>query len=150
MENRQQQLDTFFDQYAARMNNALGDEPVVDVDATVAAFADCFIEASPKGVQCGQNDDQFREAIPKGLAFYRSIGTQSMEIRTKTITVLDDYHCLVRVAWQAVYHTADDRRDVIDFEVIYFVQVIDTEPKIFAYITGDEEQTYKDHGLVPE
>lgn len=150
MENTKQKLEQFFDEYAARTNRALGDEPVVDVDATSAAFATTFLEASPKGVSCGNNDDEFRKAIPKGLEFYRSIGTKSMNIITKNMTQLDDFHWMVKVHWEAHYQKSDGAKNVIPFEVIYMTQVIDEAIKIFCYITGDEEQMYKDHGLVPE
>lgn len=148
MANMNAQIDHFFNEYAARTNHALANPPVVDVNAATAAFAPYFVEASPKGVNGGANDDEFRKAIPKGFAFYRSIGTQSMKITDKTVTPLDDFHWMVKVHWQAAYEK-EGKKDVINFDVIYFLNGTDNDLKIFAYITGDEEQTYKDHGLVP-
>lgn len=143
-------LDAFFAQYEARMNRAVGDTPEVDVEASAGAFADCFVEASPVGVSCGKNDEDFRAQIPKGFEFYRSIGTQSMQIRSHEITALDEFHHMVRVHWKAFYVKKDKSEQTVEFDVIYFVQLIGDDPKIFAYITGDEEKLYRDMGLTPE
>jgi hypothetical protein len=143
------QIETFFDAYAERFNKALGANPTDDVEGTINAFADCFIEASPLGVSCGQNDDNFRAQIPKGNAFYRGIGTQSMKIHALNITPLDDYHVQAKVHWQADYKKKDGSKDTIDFDVIYFLQVLEGTPKVFAYITGDEQKVYKEKGIIP-
>ena len=144
-----EQIQQFFEAYAARTNRALGDDPVVDVDGVTGSFADSFIEASPNGVACGKNDDQFREVIPKGMEMYRSIGTKSMRILSLDIIPLDDYHTQVKVHWEAFYEKKDGNTLTIDFYVIYFLQTLNGPPKIFAYITGDEQKVYQDYGLVP-
>jgi hypothetical protein len=82
-----------------RGSTALGDNPVVDTEATDGAFAECFIEASPHGVNCGKNDAQFRMVIPQGYASYRSIGTKSMKIISLMTTPIDDLHWMVKVEW---------------------------------------------------
>ena len=150
MENMEQKLRAFFDEYSTRTNRALADPPQVDVEATTSAFADCFIEASPLGVNCGKNDEDFRQAIPKGLEFYRSIGTKAMNIASLKVTPLDDYHWQVNIHWVADYRRQDNSEETIEFDVIYMVQVITDQPKIFAYITGDEEKTLRDRGLIPQ
>ena len=149
MENIDQKLEEFFAEYEARMNKALGAIPEVDVEATAGAFADCFIEASPLGVTCGRNDEQFRTVIPQGYEFYRSIGTKSMRIDSLTVTALDDYHSLAKVHWLALYTKKDGSNLTLDFDVIYLVQTIDDKPRIFAYITGDEQKAYQESGLIP-
>jgi hypothetical protein len=150
MINHTTQLDKFFADYEARMNRALADVPQIDVEAAADAFMDCFLEANPAGVTCGQNNEEFRERIPKGMAFYRTIGTKSMTITSTEVTPLDAYHTMVRVHWKASYQKKDGSEDSLLFDVVYFVQTLNNTPKIFAYITGDEQQMYKDHGLVPE
>lgn len=141
-------IERFFNAYAARFNAALsGDE--VNIEGTVKAFASCFIEASPLGVHCGANDAALREAIPKGYTFYRSIGTQSMKIEDKEITILDDYHAMVKIHWVAAYAPAGRAPFTISFDVFYFLQHIKEDLKIFAYITGDEQRVLKEHGLIP-
>lgn len=143
----EQKLKEFFSQYAARFNEALAGR--IDVEATVAAFADCFVEANPTGINCGQNNKEFREVIPKGYQFYKSIGLASMTILSDTVTLLDDLHAMVKIHWQARYTRKDNKPDeLIAFEVTYFLQLRNGTPKIFAYITGDEQKVLREHGLV--
>jgi hypothetical protein len=141
-------LEDFFTEYEARTNRALSATPDVDTEAIAQAFADCFIEASPNGINCGKNDEQFRAVIPQGFAFYRSIGTKSMRVDSLRITHLDDYHSMVKVYWDSRYTKKDGIEEAIEFNVIYFLQMIDTEPKIFAYITGDEQKAMQQRGLI--
>src|SRR5690606_33708561 len=109
----QQQVQQFFAEYEARTNRALGDPPQVDADAAVGAFAECFIEASPTGVICAQNDDQFRGMVEQGYDFYRSIGTQWMRIRSLDVTLLDDFHAMAKIHWEALYKKQDGSEDTV-------------------------------------
>ena len=111
-------------------------------------FSDCFIAANPGGVICGKNDEQFRLQILQGFEFYRSIGTKSMTISGLTVTALDEFHVQARVSWQADYIKKDGSGVRIDFDVIYMLQTIGKRPKIFAYITGDEEGALRERGLI--
>jgi hypothetical protein len=150
MADNQQKIERFFDDYAARMNGALGESPSVNLEEVAGQFADYFVEASPVGVTGGANGAEFRAMIPRGYEFYRKIGTQSMNITGRQITVLDDFHWMVKVHWKAEYLTRAEKRDTIEFDVIYFVQILknDDTPKIFAYITGDEQRIMREHGLI--
>jgi hypothetical protein len=141
-------ISQFFDDYAKRFNEALsGAEP--DVENTIASFAPCFVEASPVGIICSKNDERFKDAIPRGYDFYKSIGTQSMKICSQVITVLDDLHAMVKIHWQSLYVKQTGNKEEIGFDVHYFVQVKDEQVKIFAYITGDEKKLLDERGLVP-
>ena len=142
-------LAEFFAEYEARTNRALADPPRLDVEATAKAFADSFVGANPNGVMCGTNDAGLRDVISKGFEFYRSIGTKSMKIASLTTTPLDECHAMVRVHWEAFYKKKDGSDEVIDFDVIYLLQTTGDGPKIFAYITGDEQKVYKERGLLP-
>ena len=147
---RNEAIEAFFKAYAARMNNALGDQPKDDIDGTVSAFADFFVEASPTGVVGGKNDDEFRAKIPQGNAYYRSLGTQSMTIEKLEVTPLNDQHAYARVHWKAIYKKPDASTIPLEFEVIYFLQMLNDTPKIFAYIAGDEYGMYEKNGIVPQ
>lgn len=142
-------IESFFAEYERRTNQALTDDPVVDVEATAGVFTDCFIESSPKGVMCGTNDAKFREQIPKGFEFYRSIGTKSMQIQSINITAIDEMHSMVKISWRAHYVKKDSSELDLDFDVIYFVKSEGGKLKIFCHVTGDEEKAYKDNGIVP-
>lgn len=140
-------IERFFEAYGAQFARALADPPEIDVEATAGAFADCFIEAGPRGVSCGRNDDTFRAQIPQGYAFYRRIGIRSMAIVMFVPSQLDERHWGVRVRWLAEYDHGG-RTGELEFEGVYFVQMTGAGPKIFAYVTGDEEGELRALGLL--
>ena len=141
-------IDHFFKDYEKGFQDALRGGKV-DAEKVAAGFAAYFIGANPKGVMGSPNDDKFKTEIPKGYERYISIGTKSMKIGEKSITLLDEWHAMVKVHWLSEYLRKDGENVSIDFDVIYFLQKIDGPPKIFAFIAGDEEQVMKDHGLLP-
>ena len=139
---------TFFDDYAKRFNEALqGSKP--DVEKTVASFASCFVESNPNNIICNKNDETFKAAIPQGFDYYRSVGLQNMKICSKAITIIDDYHAMVKIHWQSLYVKQAGNKEEIGFDVHYFVQVKDNAVRIFAYVTGDEKKLLEERGLVP-
>ena len=83
-----------------------------------------------------------------GYSFYRQIGITSMEIRSKAIVLLDDLHAMVRVLWRSNLVPRDKGRGYIDFENIYFTQSLEGDPKVFAWITGDEQDVLREHELI--
>lgn len=103
MEISEDDIQSFFDTYETTFNDSLLGEP--DVEMITSCFANCFLEASPKGIICGENDDKFREAIPKGYTFYRSIGVTAMKIISKEISTLDSLHTMVKIRWKMMYKT---------------------------------------------
>ncbi|WP_119080782.1 hypothetical protein [Chitinophaga alhagiae] len=138
-------LQAFFAAYEQRFNDVLA-SGATDVEATAGAFADYFVESSPRGVMGGKNDEKFREMIPKGNEFYRNIGTLSMKIGSLDITQLDNLHAVAKTHWKAGYKNNIN----IAFDVFYMVTLAGGEPKIFAYVTGDEQKVLQEHGLVPK
>jgi len=144
-----EQIDTFFDAYARRFNAALQDKEQ-DVEGTAASFEACFLESTPGKVICSRNDDAFKAAIPAGFRYYRSTGLQSMKIGSKTLTPIDELHTLIKIRWQALYIKKEGSKAEIGFDVHYLVKVAaDGMPRIFAYITGDEQQLLEAHGIEP-
>ena len=143
---KNEEIKQFFKVYEERFNKALaGDD---DIAGTAGAFAACFIGANPNGVMCGSNNEDFRKNIPAGNAYYRSIGTKRMQIKHMDIMSLDEIHYSARVSWHSEYERKDGREISIDFDVIYMLQYIGNSPKIFAYITGDEQAELQKHGLI--
>ena len=147
MNSAQSAIDTFFQEYENRFNLVLQNEEVQPED-TASAFAEYFVEAGPQGVMGGKNDETFLAAIPKGNAFYKSIGTKSMRVRNKTIIPIDPLHVMVKVHWSSEYERKDKKQVTIDFDVTYLLQLREKGPKIFAYITGDEQKVLKEQGLI--
>lgn len=140
-------IEDFFNQYASTMNSALfGDTP--DLSAVTRSFSDFVVGANPQGVMGGRNDETFRNSITDGIEFYRRIGIISMNIMSKEVTVLDDFHAMVKIYWKSFYGN-ESHSGEISFEVVYLIQVLDRSPKIFAFVTGDEQAALKSHNLIP-
>lgn len=147
MNSKEQQIDDFLNHYRNVFNKALeGDS--ADIEQTAELFAPCFIAANPSGVNCGQNNDTFRDAMRNGYAFYKKIGITSMDILSKNITLLDNLHAMIKVRWKSNILKRDGIKSSIEFENIYFTQTRDTQHKVFAYITGDEQAALKEAGLI--
>ncbi|WDO12814.1 hypothetical protein MH928_16005 [Flavobacterium sp. WW92] len=145
MKTKNKDIETFFNHYEKRVNDALIGKKIY-ADEAADSFADCFIESSPLGVICGKNDAEFKKQMLKGYEFYKKIGITSMDILSKEITVLDEYHAMAKIYWRSNYQK-DKAAGKIDFEVTYFLNFKDGKHKIFAFITGDEEKALKEHGL---
>ncbi|HMG93450.1 MAG TPA: hypothetical protein VK589_25505 [Chryseolinea sp.] len=147
MSKRKKNIEEFFSAYEALFNKSLSNEHVTNEEMS-QFFEECFVESSPAGVICGKNDDQFLEKIQSGFDFYKSIGSKSMTIVSKDITLLDDLHALAKIYWQYSY-VKDEREGTIDFTNYYFVTTRD-QVKIFSYIAGDEQKALADKGLLAE
>ena len=141
-------IRALFDAYAKRSDDALQDPSSEDVDGIVAAFAPYFVGSSPKGVMGGANDDAFRSMIPTGFERYRAVGGKHMTIKGLKVTELDHCHAVADVDWDFAYTNKAGESGHVTFTNFYFVTVADGAPKIFAYVTPDEEQAMKEHGLV--
>lgn len=138
-------IKKFFNEYADHFNRSLSGE---DVDSKEVAdcFADNFVEASPAGVSSAKNGVLFRWMIPSGFAHHKKIGTTRMNIDSVAVETIDPMNALARVHWDSSYEK-DGKSDHIEFDVTYLLHFEGAKPKIFAYITGDEEKILKEHGL---
>ena len=149
MPNRRAQVEAFFAVYARRSDDALKDPPLEDVEGVADSFASYVVGSSPKGVYGGANDEAFRQVIPRGFAQYRAAGGKAMRIASLESTELDAVHAMAAVDWEFDYvQTKDGQAGTIRFRNLYFLSFASGQPKIFAYITPDEEQAMKEHGLI--
>ena len=135
-----------FERYRSFFNRSLRGE--IDLDEVASLYASEFIGAAPAGVRTGKNDDQFRQAMTQGFVHYRSIGTKEMRIRSVRLSPIDEHHCVAHVAWTATYARKDQPDVAIDFDVHYFVQKLDEAPKVFGWVSGDEQALLKKHGVI--
>lgn len=136
----------FFERYESSFNRALSGD--MDMDEVAALYASAFIAASPAGVTTGRNDEHLKQAMAQGYERYRAMGTKEMRIRHVRVSPMDDHHCVAHVAWTATY-AREDRPDVaIDFDVRYLVQALDGEPKVFGWVSGDEQALLRKHGIL--
>jgi hypothetical protein len=139
-------FNRFFQSYVDAFNRSLGDN--VDEEAVTACFTECFLSASPSGVNCGRNGDEFRQVLQKGYAFYKQIGTRSMRLRGLDVTPIDELHHMVAVHYTAEYDKHGQTIS-IDFDVTYLLQTLTGHsPKIFAFVSGDELALYKERGII--
>jgi hypothetical protein len=135
-----------FERYERVFNAALHGDG--DMDDVAALYASDFIAASPAGVMTGKNDEQLKQVMAQGYARYRAIGTKEMRMRGLRISPMDEHHCVAHVAWRATY-VRNDKPDVtIDFDVHYLVQQLGAEPKVFGWVSGDEQAVLKEHGII--
>jgi len=118
------------------------------MDEVAALYTSEFIAASPAGVMTGKSDEQFKQFMAQGYARYRAIGTKEMRIQALRTSPMDEYHCIAHVTWRATY-VRNSRPDIaIDFDVHYLVQQLGTEPKVFGWVSGDEQAVLKEHGII--
>ena len=135
-----------FARYQRFFNRALHGDVVVDEGTSFYAAA--FIAASPAGVVAGKNDDQLGRIMEQGYKRYRATGTKEMRMRDVRLSLMDEHHCVAHVAWTAI-HARQDAPDIsIDFDVHYLVQKLNGEPKIFGWVSGDEQALLKEYGIV--
>lgn len=137
-----------FDAYAKRSDDALKDPPQEDVDGVVASFAPYFVASSPRGVIGGANDERFRQMVPKGFARYREVGGRHMTIKGLNVIELDHCHAVADVDWDFAYTNKAGESGHVTFTNFYFITVADGSAKVFAYVTPDEDEAMKAHGLI--
>ncbi|MER9024825.1 DUF4440 domain-containing protein [Mesorhizobium sp. M0142] len=135
-----------FERYERFFNQSLGGD--MDMDEVASLYASDFIAASPAGVMTGKNDGQLKQVMAQGYAHYRAIGTKEMRIRNLRLSPIDEHHCVAHVAWTATYARRDQSKVAIDFDVHYLVQKLDAEPKVFGWISDDEQALLGKHGIV--
>lgn len=136
----------FFKRYESFFNQALRGD--MDMNEVASLYASEFIAASPAGMMAGKNDDQLKQVMAQGYARYRAIGTKEMRLRNVRLSSIDDHHCVAHVAWTATYGRAGQPDVAIDFDVHYFVQNLDGKPKVFGWVSGDEQALLRKHGIV--
>jgi hypothetical protein len=139
-------VQSFFERYARFFNQALDGD--ANLDEVAALYACEFIAASPAGVMAGKNDAQLRQVMAQGYQRYLAMGTKEMRLRGVRFCPIDEHHGVAHVAWTARY-AREGRPDVsIDFDVHYLIQQLDGEPKVFGWVSGDEQALLRERGVV--
>lgn len=118
----------------------------LDVEKQVPFFAEHFISAGPRG-SIAQSRDEFAKLAHQAVEYYRSVGQTSARILSMDETVISKEYSMVKVHWGATFKKTGEK--VVEFDVTYFIQNPDTNPKIIMFIAHqDEEQAMKDIGLL--
>ncbi|MFK0204554.1 nuclear transport factor 2 family protein [Agrobacterium sp. NPDC090283] len=134
-----------FERYERFFNTSLkGDMNMGEIESL---YASDFIAASPAGVMTGKNDDHLKEVMTKAYERYRAIGTKEIRIRDIRMVPIDAHHCIAHVSWTASFARKGQSNVAIDFDVHYFVQKLDGEPKVFGWVSGDEQALLKENGI---
>lgn len=148
MLDHSQAVRAFLNAYAERFNDAIADPPKVDIGAIRAFYSNHFIGSDPASVRGGKNGVLFRLMLPLGYRRYRKLGCKRMELKRVEVIGLDDFHAMARTHWSSLFRRKDKTVVEIEFDNIYLLHIpLGEAPKIFAWITGDEPQALKDHGI---
>jgi hypothetical protein len=119
-----------------------------DVNEAALLYASEFIAATPAGVMTGKNDEKLTQIMATGYERYRAMGMKDMRMRGLRISPIDEQHCVAHVAWTATYAREPQPDITIDFEVHYFVQALNSGPKVFGWVSGDEQAVLREHGII--
>jgi len=134
--------------YGRRSDEALRDPARADVDALADVFAGHFVGANPNGVMGGARDETFPATLRRGFEAYRAMGGTRFEIVNLEAEALDGFNVMVRADWEFDYvRPRDGAKGTIAFRNIYLVNFAGDRPGIFAWITPDEAQAMREHGL---
>jgi hypothetical protein len=119
-----------------------------DGQALAHMFADHCVASSPAGVMGGEGGTSLAQIIPGAIANYRRLGGTRFVMEQVDVTAIDDLHDMARVGWRFDYRRPSDGTDgSVSFQNTYFVTRASGRPKIFAWITPDEQAALKAHGL---
>ncbi|MCV9966107.1 hypothetical protein OIU34_29995 [Pararhizobium sp. BT-229] len=119
-----------------------------DGEALAKMFAEYFVGSSPSGIIGAQAGPDLAKILTGGIANYKRMGCTRFVIETLGIDAINDLHDLARVGWKFDYRRpADAKEGTIRFENVYFVSHADARPKIFAWVTPDEQAALTAHGL---
>ena len=118
-----------------------------DLDEVAGFYAAEFIAADTRGVMSGKNDQNLKEVMAKGYAHYRDSGVKLMIARSLKVNQLDGSHCIATVAWRATYARPRKSDVDIDFDVHYLLENTSGQPKIFGWVSGDEQAALDAHGI---
>ena len=137
---------SLFGRYQRFFNRALAGD--VDLSEGTSFYAPAFIAASPAGIVTGKNDTQLVEVMAQGYERYRAMGTREIRLRDVRLSPMDEHHCVAHVAWTAIYARKGEPDLPIDFDVHYLVQRLGEEPKIFGWVSGDEQALLERYGII--
>src|ERR671915_1925863 len=117
----------------------------LDIEKSAGFFADAFISAGPRGA-IAQSKPEFLKMAHEASEFYKRVGQTSAKILSLTETPISNEYSMVKVHWGVTFRKTGDK--LIEFDVTYFIQKTDEEPKIIMFIAHeDEEKAMQELGL---
>ena len=109
----------------------------LDIKKNAEFFADSFISAGPRGSIAGSKAE-FLKLADQAAEFYKKAGQTSAKILSLDEIPISNEYSMVKVHWGAKFKKTGDK--LIEFDVSYFVQKTDPEPKIIMFIAHQDEQ----------
>ena len=132
-------LAAFFAEYEEAMRAG-------DPERSRRLYAEAFVAASPGGLLTGTNDDEFAGMVAQGWQRYGELGMTVMRVERVSASWLGESQCLATVLWHSEWKGAGS----IDFEVSYLLRGLPDEPRIFGWVSHDDEQVVmRDRGILP-
>ena len=117
----------------------------LDVEKQVPMFSEHFISAGPKG-SLAQSRDEFAKMAHQAAEFYKGVGQTSAKITSMDETAISNEYSMVKVHWGVTFKKTGGK--LIEFDVTYFIQNPNINPKIIMFIAHqDEEEAMKELGL---
>lgn len=141
------EITNFMANYAERTNDGIRGA-TVDSAFLAGCFAADFIGASPAGVMAGKNQG-LAEFLAKGIDAYREMGGTAFVAESIDTQELAPNSFVATIGWRFDYRRPKDgKTGSVRFTNRYFVTSAMGSPKIFAWITPDEQAALREHGLV--
>ena len=118
----------------------------LDIEKQAGFFSDTFISAGPRGA-IAQSKSEFLKLADQAAEFYRKVGQTSAKILSAEETTISNEYSMVKTHWGVTFGKTGDK--LIEFDVTYFVQKSDPEPRIIMFIAHqDEQKAMQELGLV--
>src|SRR3989304_775416 len=108
----------------------------LEVEKQVPLFAEHFISAGPRGsIALGR--DEFARMASKAPQIYKSGRQTSAKILMMDETAISREYSMVKMQWGVTFEKTGNK--MIKFDVTYFIQKTDPEPKIIMFIAHQDE-----------
>ena len=148
MADLSEKTEAFFARYGELMNAGIAGGKT-DTRALAACFAPYFVGSSPQGVFGGEAGATLEQMLGAGIENYRRIGGTAFIIDDIEVIDVDPLHAMARVSWRFDYkRPRDGKIGSIRFANEYLVSFAAEMPRIFAWVTPDEQAALKEHDLV--
>jgi len=121
-----------------------------DPDLMCSQYTAEFLGGGPKGVACGKNDEDLRNAFAKRHSFFQEIGFRSAKILDIEETPLDEHYTMAKVYWNMVFEKKPERPLDFKFYITYFLYDSGSGPKVAFWISHEDElKVMQEAGLMP-
>ncbi|WP_118972924.1 hypothetical protein [Taibaiella koreensis] len=134
------ELKEFFEQYGVVSCSD-------DVQPLAGFYADSFIVAGPEGSAAFHNDEHFARWLDQLREGNERSGLKGMQIVAFNEFPISDQYKGATITWGAQFEKTGE--ELIQFNITYFVHLLDEVPKIIMYISErGQEALMQEKGLL--